>query len=79
MKGTPAKLQRRFVGPFKVVEVIGQQAYKLALPEEWKMHSVFHVSLLKDWKTASLQQDQPVPADDVPEVEEPYYEIEKIL
>ena len=24
MKGTPTKLQRRFVGPFKVIEVIGQ-------------------------------------------------------
>ena len=34
MKGTPAKLQRRFVGPFKIIEVIGQQAYKLSLPED---------------------------------------------
>ena len=79
MKGTPAKLQRRFVGPFKVIEVIGQQAYRLSLPEEWKIHPVFHVSLLKDWKTANLQEDQPVPADDVLDVEDTYYEIEKIL
>ena len=78
MKGTPAKLQRRFVGPFKVIETIGQQAYKLSLPEDWKIHSVFHVSLLKNWKTASLQEDQPIPTD-VPEVEEPYFEVEKVL
>ena len=78
MKGTPAKLQRRFVGPFRIIETIGQQAYKLSLPEDWKIHPVFHVSLLKDWKTASLQEDQPIPTD-APEVEEPYYEIEKIL
>ena len=38
---------------------------------------MFHVSLLKDWRTASLQEDQPVPTD-VPEVEEPYYEIERL-
>ena len=78
LKGIPAKLQRKFVGPFRVMETIGQQAYKLSLPEDWKIHPVFHVSLLKDWRTASLQEDQPV-STDVPEVEEPYYEIEKIL
>ena len=78
MKGTPAKLQRRFVGPFKVIEIIGRQAYKLLLPKDWKIHPVFHVSLLKDWRTASLQEDQPIPSD-APEVEEPYYEIEKII
>ena len=39
---------------------------------------MFYVSLLKDWRTASLQEDQPVPTD-VPNVEEPYYEIERIL
>ena len=32
----------------------------------------------EDWRTARLQEDQPIPSD-VPEVEEPYYEIEKIL
>ena len=80
MKGTPGKLQRRFVGLFQVIEAIGKQAYKLSsLPDDWRIHPVFHVSLLKDWRTANLQEDQPVPADDVPNVEEPYYEIEKIL
>ena len=39
---------------------------------------MFHVSLLKDWKIASLQENKPVPTD-VLEVEEPYYEIERIL
>ena len=36
MKGTPGKLQRRFVGPFQVIETIGQQAYRLSLPSDWK-------------------------------------------
>ena len=40
---------------------------------------MFHVSLLKDWKTTDLQEDQAVSADDVPDVEEPYYDIERIL
>ena len=78
LKGIPAKLQRKFVGSFRVLKVIGQQAYKLSLPDDWKIHPVFHVSLLKDWRTANLQEDQPIPTD-VPEVEDPYYEIEGIL
>ena len=78
LKGTPGKLQWRFVGPFQVIETIGQQAYKLSLPEDWRIHPVFHMSLLKDWRTASLQDDQPVPTDG-PGIEKPYYEIERIL
>ena len=38
MKGTLGKLQRKFVGPFQITEVIGQQAYRLSLPEDWKIH-----------------------------------------
>ena len=79
LKGVPAKLQKRFVGPFQIIEVIGQQAYRLALPEDWKIHPVFHVSLLKDWKTTTVHEDLAVSHDDALEIEEPYWEIEKIL
>ena len=51
----------------------------MALPEEWKIHPVFHVSLLRDWKAADVQEDQPVSQDDAPEIEEPFWEIERIL
>ena len=39
---------------------------------------MFHVSLLKNWHTASLQEDEE-PVNDYLEIKEPYYEIEKIL
>ena len=78
MKGIPEKLKKRFVGPFKIEQRIGQQAYKLSVTENWKIHLVFRISLLKRWNTASLQEEE-VPADDDLETEEPYYEIEKIL
>ena len=35
VEGTPTKLQRKFVGPFRAVECIGSQSYKLALPSHW--------------------------------------------
>ena len=63
MKGIPEKLKKRFVGPFRIEQRIGQQAYKLSLPENWKVHTVFHVSLLKSWHTASIQEDE-APVDD---------------
>ena len=79
MKGIPEKLKKRFVGPFNVEQRIGQQAYKLSLPENWKIHPMFHISLLKRWNAASLQEEEEVLANDDLELKEQYYEIEKIL
>ncbi|GKC49860.1 putative reverse transcriptase domain-containing protein [Tanacetum coccineum] len=42
------KLAPRFVGPFKIVEKVGPEAYRLDLPEELDgVHDTFHVSNLK--------------------------------
>ncbi|GKB40297.1 hypothetical protein Tco_0885239 [Tanacetum coccineum] len=42
------KLNPRYVGPFKVIEKVGDAAYKLELPKELsRVYNTFHVSNLK--------------------------------
>ena len=78
MRGIPEKLKKRFMGPFKIQERIGRQAYRLLLPETWKVHPVFHIPLLKKWNAVDLQEEEEIPVEE-PEIEEPYYQIEKLL
>jgi hypothetical protein len=45
--GKSKKLSPRFCGPFEITKRIGPMAYELRLPIDWKIHNVFHVSLLR--------------------------------
>ncbi|KAH9648976.1 hypothetical protein KPL70_025802 [Citrus sinensis] len=41
------KLCSRYFGPYQIIQKVGHVAYKLQLPEGAKVHSTFHVSVLK--------------------------------
>ena len=67
-------------GPFKVIESVGNYAYKLELPSSTKIHPVFNVSLLSPVTNDPLPGQTPKPrpvleAEDDP----PEYEIERIV
>ena len=49
------KLEAKFFRPFQVLYLVGKQAYMLELPKKWKIHDVFHVSLLKQDTTRKEQ------------------------
>ena len=43
--GNKGKLSPRFIGPYKILERIGEVAYQLALPASIdQVHDVFHVT-----------------------------------
>ena len=44
------KLMPKWIGPFKVVNMVGNAAVKLELPGSYRIHNVFHVSLVKKYK-----------------------------
>lgn len=59
-----------------MVKKVGTQAYELELPQRWKIHDVFHVSVLERYRRdGSVQPPPPAELLDV-EVE---YEVDRIL
>ena len=50
--GKKGKLSPKFIGPYEVIEKVGLVAYRLALPPELeKIHNVFHVSMLRRYRS----------------------------
>ena len=47
------KLFYKFTKSFKMIDVVDTQTYRLKLSKQWKIHSVFHVFLLKSYYTNS--------------------------
>ena len=73
------KMAPKREGPFSITEVLGPITYRLGLPTSWKIHDVFHATLLRPYKendTYGANFPQPPP---ILEEGEELYEIETIL
>ncbi len=47
LKHGARKLAARWVGPYDLVEQVSEEAWRVRIPQQWKVHNVFHSSQLK--------------------------------
>ena len=74
-----AKLAPRCYGPFPVTQVVSRTSYQLRLPPQWKVHNVFHATLLTPYKETPLNGSHyQEPAPDLINGQ-PEWEVEQIL
>ena len=76
------KLDQKRLGPFEIVDVVGESkaAFKLRLPPHWRIHPVFHASLLDPYRVNKIGgREQPLPKP--PEIVngELEYEVDAVL
>jgi hypothetical protein len=72
------KLFPKYIGPFVITRVINPVAFELELPPQYKVHPVFHASLLKEYKESVYTEYRPPPPLEWLDGD-PVYEVEKIL
>ena len=61
--GKRGKLSPRYIGPYEIVDKVGEVAYRLRLPSELaNIHDVFHVSMLRKYiaDPSHILKEQPV-------------------
>src|SRR6476646_11416251 len=73
---TSRKLLLKWIGPFEVVQVVGPVAYELKMNPGWRIHPVFHVSLLEPYREDGRVQPPPPPIELEGALE---YEVESII
>ena len=73
------KLSHKFIGPFRIQDLVGKQAYRLTLPSSYQIHNVFHVSHLEPYERRHGDESAPIlqPPELISDEEE--YEVEEIL
>ena len=73
------KLAPRRYGPFQITEKVSAVAYRLKLPNHFKIHDVFHIDLLTPYhQNQTYGEAYPQPPPDLIEGEEEY-EVEEIV
>ena len=75
----PDKFKQKQMGPFSIEKTHGKLNYCLKLPEEWRIHPVFHAALLsRAYTTEAHGQTFSEPPPDLIDNEEEY-QVEVIL
>jgi hypothetical protein len=73
------KMSPKREGPFEIDEILGPVTYRLKLPPSWKIHNVFHATLLRPYLENEIYgNNYPRPPPELLEGEE-VYKVENIL
>lgn len=75
------KFTKRWIGPCRILQLIGTTAAQIQLPSTLKMlniHDVFHFSVLKPYHESFQQQSDPAPMPTPPSALGPEFEVECI-
>src|SRR6266403_1042734 len=74
-----AKLSQRRYGPFEITKKLSHVVYQLRIPQQWKIHNVFHAALLTPYK--KTEEHGPNYHEPPPDVIEgkPEWEVEQIV
>ena len=74
-----AKLYYKKLGPFRIIELINLVTFRLTLPPTFRIHNVFHVSLLELYHPSRIPRRQPplLPLVELSTWEE--YKVDRIL
>ena len=66
-----AKLARSYYGSFQILAKTNETSFRLKLPQHWKIHNAFHVSLLNFFKGQPLvelnEEEEPLEFDEMEE------------
>ena len=81
--GQTPKLLAKYIGPFRVVRVVSDVSYELALPPSLRIHPTFHISKLRRYQDGSAAFPhrpslQRPPPDVMPDGEEEW-EVERVV
>jgi len=82
LKGS-TKLRNRYIGPFKLLRQIGENNFEIDLPTSFKIHRVFHVSLIKPYHQREgeeeVQDAEDIGSEEILNEDTLEFEVEKIL
>jgi hypothetical protein len=74
-----AKLAPKWYSPFKIKKKISDVVFQLELPHQWKIHNVFHASLLTPYiETELYRPNYPEPPPEIVEGD-PEFEVKQIV
>ena len=77
------KLDKKFFGPYEIIEKVGASAYRIKIPMTWRIYNVFNEVLLKPYYPpifpGQKNHNGTEPEEEITDVDDGNYEVEELL